>query len=233
MKQLTTTKTLGALTGLALATGSANAAVVMLDDFESMGASGISADATQEANSAWTDVTSLYNASTSPIANKNDNARTDQSGHDGSGGNAGRGMRVRSSTGAATLDAPMALSGETSVTIAFDLKENTSNYVLALQYSSTADFASPVEIDRFVGLGANPLGTWVAKSYALTDGVGGINFSDDAYFMIRKISVAGTNGGANSTFHVFDNISVTSVPEPSSTALLGLGGLALILRRRK
>jgi hypothetical protein len=30
-----------------------------------------------------------------------------------------------------------------------------------------------------------------------------------------------------------DNISVVAVPEPSSSALLGLGGLALILRRRK
>ena len=30
-----------------------------------------------------------------------------------------------------------------------------------------------------------------------------------------------------------DNISITAVPEPSSAALLGLGGLALILRRRK
>jgi hypothetical protein len=30
-----------------------------------------------------------------------------------------------------------------------------------------------------------------------------------------------------------DNISVASVPEPTTTALLGLGGLALILRRRK
>jgi len=30
-----------------------------------------------------------------------------------------------------------------------------------------------------------------------------------------------------------DNISITTVPEPSSAALLGLGGLALILRRRK
>lgn len=30
-----------------------------------------------------------------------------------------------------------------------------------------------------------------------------------------------------------DNYSVVSVPEPSSTALLGLGGLALLLRRRK
>ena len=30
-----------------------------------------------------------------------------------------------------------------------------------------------------------------------------------------------------------DNVSITTVPEPSSAALLGLGGLALILRRRK
>jgi hypothetical protein len=29
------------------------------------------------------------------------------------------------------------------------------------------------------------------------------------------------------------NLNITSVPEPSSTALLGLGGLALIFRRRK
>ena len=36
-------------------------------------------------------------------------------------------------------------------------------------------------------------------------------------------------------FSVVDDVSlsVDTVPEPSSTALLGLGGLALILRRRK
>ncbi len=32
---------------------------------------------------------------------------------------------------------------------------------------------------------------------------------------------------------VFDNLTIDAVPEPSSTALLGLGGLALILRRRR
>ena len=38
---------------------------------------------------------------------------------------------------------------------------------------------------------------------------------------------------ANSTHSWQDHIAITAVPEPSSTALLGLGGLALILRRRK
>ncbi len=40
-------------------------------------------------------------------------------------------------------------------------------------------------------------------------------------------------GATNNTAIGMDNIRLTSVPEPSSTALLGLGGLALILRRLK
>jgi hypothetical protein len=38
---------------------------------------------------------------------------------------------------------------------------------------------------------------------------------------------------APSAFDTSDLLTVATVPEPSSTALLGLGGLALILRRRK
>lgn len=41
---------------------------------------------------------------------------------------------------------------------------------------------------------------------------------------------AGPSGGTN---HAWQGIRIETVPEPSSTALLGLGGLALILRRRK
>ena len=41
----------------------------------------------------------------------------------------------------------------------------------------------------------------------------------------------GNNSGRDANFHI--DISSTAVPEPSSTALLGLGGLALILRRRR
>tara|TARA_B110000908_G_scaffold69609_1_gene83953 strand:- start:91 stop:888 length:798 start_codon:yes stop_codon:yes gene_type:complete len=53
---------------------------------------------------------------------------------------------------------------------------------------------------------------------------------DLAYLEFR-----GQSGGSNSTDGgmILDNISVAAVPEPSTTALLGLGGLALILRRRK
>ena len=45
-----------------------------------------------------------------------------------------------------------------------------------------------------------------------------------------KANVANSDGGGN---WLMDNFTVTSIPEPSSAALLGLGGLALILRRRK
>ena len=41
--------------------------------------------------------------------------------------------------------------------------------------------------------------------------------------------ISGSQGGISN----IDNFSVTAIPEPSTTALLGLGGLALILRRRK
>lgn len=47
--------------------------------------------------------------------------------------------------------------------------------------------------------------------------------------------VSGANTGAGGG-NITDNqatLTFTSIPEPSSTALLGLGGLALILRRRK
>ncbi|NWK55052.1 PEP-CTERM sorting domain-containing protein [Verrucomicrobiaceae bacterium N1E253] len=42
-----------------------------------------------------------------------------------------------------------------------------------------------------------------------------------------------TVGDATNGQTLIDNVSIASVPEPSSAALLGLGGVTLILRRRK
>lgn len=49
----------------------------------------------------------------------------------------------------------------------------------------------------------------------------------DAFNVVSIISTEAGNNISNLTF------SSNAVPEPSSTALLGLGGLALIMRRRK
>ena len=64
----------------------------------------------------------------------------------------------------------------------------------------------------------------------------------DAAFALDTITASYTGGEAfankfvdtsNWDQHFEADFTVSSVPEPSSTALLGLGGLALILRRRK
>lgn len=46
--------------------------------------------------------------------------------------------------------------------------------------------------------------------------------------LVRKVGT----GGANGTFHVFDNVVITAVPEPSAALIGGLGLLALLRRRR-
>ena len=101
------------------------------------------------------------------------------------------------------------------------------------------------------------------ESQALTAGAthtftfGGINLADNTTYTVVLINdtvAAGgvgfglVNGNSVADSQIFQNtgsavfagsheaaitINTAAVPEPSSTALLGLGGLALILRRRK
>lgn len=60
----------------------------------------------------------------------------------------------------------------------------------------------------------------------------GTNPYKDSEFAVTIDSTGGNNWRLHSTDAQF-TVTAAAVPEPSSTALLGLGGLALILRRRK
>ena len=88
--------------------------------------------------------------------------------------------------------------------------------------------------------------TWA--SFDLSIGSGGWTVSGDSIFKdpfttntlatwdgstlteLAYVKITGESGAAGG---YFDNLAIVSVPEPSSTALLGLCGLALILRRKK
>ena len=65
--------------------------------------------------------------------------------------------------------------------------------------------------------------------------VTGLTATDyEAFYTAGDLTFAGDNSAAFAdVFEVSGNTLSLVVPEPSSTALLGLGGLALILRRRK
>jgi len=60
------------------------------------------------------------------------------------------------------------------------------------------------------------------------------NWSEDEYVFIGLAADNTTMSGSNNLYN-YSNASlvVNTIPEPSSTALLGLGGLALLMRRRK
>lgn len=73
--------------------------------------------------------------------------------------------------------------------------------------------------------GVPALGTLTQATLTWTTGAAPTGLGDD--LTVRLIGAAGDQA-------IFDDVALSyvPVPEPSSTALLGLGGLALILRRR-
>lgn len=81
----------------------------------------------------------------------------------------------------------------------------------------------------------------VTNTVDFTLGAAGYSVTADGGTTTVAGSYFGTGDLASIELHAFDsksnfgidNITVNGVPEPSSVALLGLGGLALILRRRK
>lgn len=128
--------------------------------------------------------------------------------------------------GASVTDVNGALYYNSGVKFTFDLSAD-SNFVLAVLVGLNPGSGTPTEItlDQTVGGSATatasaPSGDFDRYVFFEIDGVAGDTFTVST----TSDSDSGISGIAFET---------VPIPEPSSTALLGLGGLALILRRRK
>lgn len=118
----------------------------------------------------------------------------------------------------------------------FDYTEIEPASFLLGVYTSKTGFT---EGDHLLGLYRNgiPGGTFTTNNGTSVDLSGVTALQDLTDETVEFRFLLGDDSGATSRIHVLDNIvlngDVTVVPEPSATALLGLGGLALVLRRRR
>lgn len=234
--------TLG-LTGLALAAGSANAAIALVD-------LGTAASVTNPASDGkyWTSVgTGTNNTSTAldliDIANAStswDIAITTTSIQDGGTSGAGfGGTGIDGPSGADPFDEANAITdgvfannnGNGTVVFAFTGFIAGATYdfsAIGGRDSGGAD-GQIIILDSAIAIGNGAVG--LRDNYTLADSGTVRNFSVDAtvggeiWFEFRSTA-------SGSTLNAL-SIEGAAVPEPSGTALLGLGGLALILRRRR
>jgi len=140
------------------------------------------------------------------------------------------------------IEAPSTLSVDTGHTIALGDTFNVgfswrngynweSNRTISVDLYYTDDDTIDGTATNIVSLDS---GGYETKNVWQTESATGQSFNDAAANgkkLFLKIQPHAPNGRYARVDNVY--LDVTTVPEPSSTALLGLGGLALILRRRK
>jgi hypothetical protein len=217
-----TISTLAALAGLALAAGSAHAAIAVTGgDFEipDIGATTQPGDIPM-----WFDNDVPYAASHNGEGYTSNGS---QSAILYSGDEIGY---MYQSLG--TLDA-----GTTSLDWSFDQLSKTysgggdGTGDVRFFYGTDAGAGNGADIDTLVGL------TQIGSTISIPNLPGGVDTLRSGSVDVSSVAEGSTiwmDFTQTSGFLLIDNVSVTAaVPEPSTTALLGLGGLALILRRRK
>ena len=101
---------------------------------------------------------------------------------------------------------------------------------LGPEYNLSGGGLSGNTVDAVTSFGGITSGTF-SQTYDIS-GFGGGDFSiEDVSNVLAVFTVDAAAAGVGAIS--IDNFNMTAVPEPSSTALLGLGGLALMLRRKR
>ena len=126
----------------------------------------------------------------------------------------------------------------------YSLSHSTSSWGTTDTERSAGDFTTSNAVGNGTSQSLNNgiLGTTAAtfalgQNYVLfhdivADGTGTISIVADAFDGVDGIA-NGVTGGIGDTRLQVNGMQIVSVPETSTAALLGLGGLALVLRRRK
>ncbi len=115
---------------------------------------------------------------------------------------------------------------------AITISQQVNGFTAGQQYTLSYDWGNrnhaPYDMTISMGDGsASHIGSGIA-----TSSNNSFTFTASAATETLSVAYNYTNGNSVTGFNS-TNFTVTAVPEPSSAALLGLGGLTLILRRRK
>lgn len=121
----------------------------------------------------------------------------------------------------------------------FGFKENSGGPISDLGAVNTGVNLFLVRFDLGTGAGADSVTAWMNPTLTggLSDPTGGVTVSGLDLRSVDRMSVATFGGGANLNADEIrlgtSLLSVTAVPEPAAISLLALGGLGLLMARRK
>ena len=141
-------------------------------------------------------------------------------------------------TGGLNLDNQYLSDNTDGETFTFAFTNQTIGEILIWNYSQNdargLDAITKVEIDTGSGFTDLSLSLTLQTASAAGDKAQSLGLGT-AYTGVNaiRLTVAQADTGGGESAGGFNEVAFSTVPEPSSAALLGLGGLALILRRRK